>query len=129
MGGAERPPFGFAVDAARGAARAARFATPHGTVETPAFMAVGTTSVRTLESAADADGRVRPGSGDTALFIRPPYRARAVDRVVTNFHLPKSTLVMLVAAFAGYELTMHAYQEAVREGYRFYSYGDAMVIL
>lgn len=91
--------------------------------------AVGTTSVRTLESAAGADGRVRAASGDTALFIRPPYAFRAVDRLVTNFHLPRSTLVMLVAAFAGYALTMHAYQEAVREGYRFYSYGDAMVVL
>jgi S-adenosylmethionine:tRNA ribosyltransferase-isomerase len=91
--------------------------------------AVGTTSVRTLESAADDAGRVRAGSGDTALFIRPGYRWKAVDRVVTNFHLPKSTLLMLVAAFAGYELTMHAYAEAVREGYRFYSYGDAMCVL
>ena len=91
--------------------------------------AVGPTSVRTLESAAAADGRVRPGSGDTALFIRPPYAYRAVDRIVTNFHLPRSTLLMLVAAFAGYDLTMHAYREAVRAGYRFYSYGDAMVIL
>jgi S-adenosylmethionine:tRNA ribosyltransferase-isomerase len=91
--------------------------------------AVGTTSVRTLESAADADGRVRAGSGDTALFIRPPYRFRAVDALVTNFHLPRSTLLMLVAAFAGYELTMRAYAEAVREGYRFYSYGDAMAIV
>jgi len=91
--------------------------------------AVGTTSVRTLESAADAGGCVRPGSGDTALFIRPPYRFRAVDALVTNFHLPKSTLVMLVAALAGYELTMHAYAEAVRERYRFYSYGDAMAVV
>jgi S-adenosylmethionine:tRNA ribosyltransferase-isomerase len=91
--------------------------------------AVGTTSVRTLESAADDGGCVRPGSGDTALFIRPPYRFRAVDALVTNFHLPKSTLVMLVAAFAGYELTMHAYAEAVRERYRFYSYGDAMCVV
>jgi S-adenosylmethionine:tRNA ribosyltransferase-isomerase len=91
--------------------------------------AVGTTSARTLESAADPDGRVRAGSRDTALFIRPGYAFRAVDRLVTNFHLPRSTLLMLVAAFAGYELTMHAYREAVRERYRFYSYGDAMVIL
>jgi S-adenosylmethionine:tRNA ribosyltransferase-isomerase len=91
--------------------------------------AVGTTSVRTLESAADDAGRVQPGSGDTALFIRPGYRWKAVDRIVTNFHLPRSTLMMLVAAFAGYELTMHAYAEAVREGYRFYSYGDAMAIV
>ena len=91
--------------------------------------AVGTTSARTLESAADPDGHVRAESRDTALFIRPGYAFRAVDRLVTNFHLPRSTLVMLVAAFAGYELTMHAYREAVRERYRFYSYGDAMVIL
>ena len=91
--------------------------------------AVGTTSVRTLESAAGADGRVRAASGDTALFIRPPYTFRAVDRLVTNFHLPRSTLLMLVAAFAGYALTMHAYAEAVRERYRFYSYGDAMVVV
>jgi S-adenosylmethionine:tRNA ribosyltransferase-isomerase len=91
--------------------------------------AVGTTSVRTLESAADASGRLHAGSGDTAIFIRPPYTWRAVDRLVTNFHLPKSTLVMLVAALAGYELTMHAYAEAVRARYRFYSYGDAMAIV
>ena len=91
--------------------------------------AVGTTSVRTLESAAAATGRVRAGDGETRLFIRPPYAFRAVDRVVTNFHLPRSTLLMLVAAFAGYELAMHAYREAVRLGYRFYSYGDAMVVL
>jgi S-adenosylmethionine:tRNA ribosyltransferase-isomerase len=87
------------------------------------------TSVRTLESAAGDDGRVRAGSGDTRLFIRPGLPWKAVDRVVTNFHLPRSTLLMLVAAFAGYELTMHAYAEAVREGYRFYSYGDAMLLL
>jgi S-adenosylmethionine:tRNA ribosyltransferase-isomerase len=91
--------------------------------------AVGTTSLRTLESAAAADGTVAAGARETALFIRPPYAFRAVDHLVTNFHLPRSTLVMLVAAFAGYELTMHAYAEAVRERYRFYSYGDAMVIL
>jgi S-adenosylmethionine:tRNA ribosyltransferase-isomerase len=91
--------------------------------------AVGTTSVRTLESAADSDGVVHPGSGDTRIFIRPPYRFRAVDRLITNFHLPRSTLVMLVAAFAGYELTMRAYHTAIDEGYRFYSYGDAMVVV
>jgi S-adenosylmethionine:tRNA ribosyltransferase-isomerase len=89
--------------------------------------AVGTTSVRTLESAALDDGTIRAGSGDTRIFIRPPYRFRAVDRIVTNFHLPKSTLIMLVAAFAGYDLTMRAYAQAIAEGYRFYSYGDAMV--
>lgn len=91
--------------------------------------AVGTTSVRTLESAATEDGVVHAGEADTRIFIRPPYRFRAVDRLVTNFHLPKSTLIMLVAAFAGYELTMRAYREAVEQRYRFYSYGDAMVVL
>jgi S-adenosylmethionine:tRNA ribosyltransferase-isomerase len=94
-----------------------------------AVWAVGTTTVRTLESAADAEGHLRATSGDTALFIRPPFRFRVVDRMLTNFHLPRSTLLMLVAAFAGYELTMRAYREAIRERYRFYSYGDAMVIL
>jgi len=94
-----------------------------------AVWAVGTTSVRTLESAADEHDVVRAGSGETRIFIRPPYRFRAVDRLVTNFHLPRSTLIMLVAAFAGYELTMRAYHTAVESGYRFYSYGDAMVIV
>jgi len=91
--------------------------------------AVGTTVVRTLESAVGEDARVRPGAGDTSLFIRPPFRFRAVDRLVTNFHLPRSTLLMLVASFAGFEKTMAAYRAAVEGGYRFYSYGDAMVIL
>jgi S-adenosylmethionine:tRNA ribosyltransferase-isomerase len=91
--------------------------------------AVGTTSVRTLESAANVDGTIRPGEGETRIFIRPPFPFRAVDRIVTNFHLPRSTLIMLVAAFAGYELTMRAYRAAVDEGYRFYSYGDAMVVV
>ena len=91
--------------------------------------AVGTTSMRTLESAANPDGSVRAEARETALFIRPPYEFRVVDRLITNFHLPRSTLLMLVAAFAGYELTMHAYAEAVREGYRFFSYGDAMVVV
>lgn len=91
--------------------------------------AVGTTSVRTLESAVGEDGRFREKSGETNIFIRPPYRFRAVDRLITNFHLPRSTLVMLVAAFAGYELTMRAYQEAIAERYRLYSYGDAMAII
>ncbi|MEP7381039.1 MAG: tRNA preQ1(34) S-adenosylmethionine ribosyltransferase-isomerase QueA [Gemmatimonadota bacterium] len=90
--------------------------------------AVGTTSVRTLESRAAADGRLVPGEGETAIFIHPPYTFRAVDRLVTNFHLPRSSLLMLVAAFAGYEFIMDAYRTAVRMGYRFYSYGDAMVI-
>jgi S-adenosylmethionine:tRNA ribosyltransferase-isomerase len=91
--------------------------------------AVGTTSVRTLESAAEPDGTIRAGEAQTRIFIRPPYRFRVVDRLVTNFHLPRSTLIMLVAAFAGYDLTMRAYRTAVDEGYRFYSYGDAMAIL
>ena len=91
--------------------------------------AVGTTSVRTLESAAAAGLPFVESSGDTRMFIRPPYAFRVVDRMVTNFHLPRSTLIMLVAAFAGHELTMKAYQAAVRERYRFFSYGDAMVIL
>lgn len=91
--------------------------------------AVGTTSVRTLESNADAHGRFHAAEGETSIFIYPPYTFRAVDHLVTNFHLPRSTLLMLVAAFAGYELIMDAYRTAVREGYRFYSYGDAMVIL
>ena len=91
--------------------------------------AVGTTTVRTLESIADEHGHVRAGDGETSIFIRPPFRFRAVDHLVTNFHLPRSTLMMLVAAFAGFDLTMHAYREAVARGYRFYSYGDAMVIL
>lgn len=91
--------------------------------------AVGTTTCRTLESAAADDGTVAAGAAETRIYIRPPYRFRAVDRLITNFHLPRSTLIMLVAAFAGYELTMRAYQEAIREGYRFYSYGDAMAVI
>ena len=91
--------------------------------------AVGTTSVRTLESAVRAEGTFAPASGETRIFIRPPYEFRAVDKLITNFHLPRSTLIMLVAAFAGYDLTMRAYRTALEEGYRFYSYGDAMAIL
>jgi S-adenosylmethionine:tRNA ribosyltransferase-isomerase len=91
--------------------------------------AVGTTTVRTLETVAGDDGRIRDGEGETRIFIRPGHRFRAVDRMVTNFHLPRSTLIMLVAAFAGYELTMRAYREAVAARYRFYSYGDAMAII
>ncbi len=94
-----------------------------------AVWAVGTTSCRALESAARDDGSLPAGAADTDIFIRPPYRFRMVDRLITNFHLPKSTLVMLVAAFAGYELTMRAYQEAIDARYRFYSYGDAMLII
>ena len=94
-----------------------------------AVWAVGTTSCRALESAATADGALPAGEAETSIFIRPPYRFKLVDRLITNFHLPKSTLVMLVAAFAGYELTMRAYKEAIDEKYRFYSYGDAMLVL
>ena len=90
--------------------------------------AVGTTTARTLESAALEAGHVTAGSGETRLFIRPPFAWKAVDRLITNFHLPRSTLLMLVAAFAGYDLTMRAYREAVDAGYRFFSYGDAMLV-
>lgn len=91
-------------------------------------VAVGTTSVRVLESAA-ASGTLRPFRGETNLFIRPPYRFRGVDALMTNFHLPRSTLLVLVSAFAGRDLIRHAYEEAIRERYRFFSYGDAMLIL
>ena len=90
-------------------------------------IAVGTTSLRTLE-AASAGGALRAGSGDTDIFIYPGYRFRAVDALVTNFHLPRSTLLMLVSALAGRDRILAAYREAVREGYRFFSYGDAMFI-
>jgi S-adenosylmethionine:tRNA ribosyltransferase-isomerase len=89
------------------------------------IVAVGTTSARLLESAADADGRIRPFAGETSLFIVPPYRFRAVDVLLTNFHLPRSTLLMLVSAFSGRERMLAAYRHAVAAGYRFYSYGDA----
>jgi S-adenosylmethionine:tRNA ribosyltransferase-isomerase len=90
-------------------------------------VAVGTTVVRTLESLADESG-LRAGSGETALFITPGFRFQVIDALVTNFHLPKSTLVMLVSAFLGRERTLAAYAEAVRERYRFFSYGDSMFI-
>lgn len=90
--------------------------------------AVGTTAVRTLESAI-SDGRFEAVSGETEIFIRPGYEFKAVDRLLTNFHLPRSTLLMLVAAFAGYEFAMEGYREAIDERYRFYSYGDAMLVL
>jgi S-adenosylmethionine:tRNA ribosyltransferase-isomerase len=104
-------------------------------------IAVGTTSVRTLEAAAQRaeslraegalapDASVAPMEGRTDIFIQPGYRFRAVDALITNFHLPRSTLIVLVSAFAGRDLILHAYEEAVREGYRFYSFGDAMLIL
>ncbi len=91
--------------------------------------AVGTTVVRALESAASSDGTVRAGTGETALMITPGYRFRVVDRLITNFHLPRSTLLMLVSAFSGHAVAMAAYRHAVAQRYRFYSYGDAMVIL
>jgi len=91
-------------------------------------VAVGTTVVRTLESAADADGVVRAGSGETGLFITPGYRFRVVDALLTNFHLPKSTLLVLVCAFAGYRRMLAAYQAAIAGRYRFFSYGDAMFL-
>ena len=90
-------------------------------------VAVGTTSVRSLETAA-ASGELRPFRGDSRLFIRPGYRFRVVDAMITNFHLPESTLLMLVCAFAGYEQVMAAYRHAVAERYRFFSYGDAMLL-
>ncbi len=94
-----------------------------------AIVAVGTTSVRVLETVADRNGTVRAGEGWTDKFIYPPYQFQSVDRMITNFHLPQSTLLMLVCAFGGYDLMMKAYQEAVKQKYRFYSYGDSMIIL
>ena len=90
-------------------------------------VAVGTTSVRALESAA-CEGEIRPYVGDTRLFITPGYRFRVVDALVTNFHLPESTLLMLVCAFAGTERMKRAYAQAIATGYRFYSYGDACLL-
>jgi S-adenosylmethionine:tRNA ribosyltransferase-isomerase len=90
-------------------------------------VAVGTTSVRCLETAA-AGGHLAPYRGDTRLFIRPGYEFRVTQALLTNFHLPESTLLMLVCAFAGYERTMAAYRHAVEAGYRFFSYGDAMFL-
>jgi S-adenosylmethionine:tRNA ribosyltransferase-isomerase len=92
-------------------------------------VAVGTTTTRALEAAVDPDGALRPGAGRTDLFIRPGHTFRAVDALITNFHLPRSSLLMLVAALAGRELTLAAYRHAVAERYRFYSYGDAMLIV
>lgn len=92
------------------------------------IVAVGTTALRLLESAARADGSIAPFSGDTAIFITPGYRFRAADILMTNFHLPRSTLFMLVGAFSGLDCMQAAYAHAVREGYRFYSYGDASLL-
>lgn len=90
---------------------------------------VGTTSCRTVESAADENGVVHPGSGDTSIFIYPGYRFKVLDALITNFHLPESTLMMLVSALAGRDNIMAAYEEAVKERYRFFSFGDAMLII
>ena len=90
---------------------------------------IGTTVVRTLESAVSADGSLRPTSGETSLYITPGYTFRVIDAILTNFHLPRTTLVMLVAAFIGLDRLRDLYAEAVRDHYRFYSYGDAMLIL
>ena len=91
-------------------------------------VAIGTTTTRTLESATRPDG-LKPFVGETGLYIHPPFEFRVVDALVTNFHLPRTTLLLLVGAFAGSELLRTAYEEAIRERYRFYSYGDAMLIL
>ena len=93
------------------------------------IIAVGTTSSRVLESVSDAEGRVHAISGETGIFIYPGYKFKAVDALITNFHLPESTLIMLVSALAGKENVMNAYEEAVREKYRFFSFGDAMLIV
>ena len=93
------------------------------------LIAVGTTSLRLLESAADEDGRVRPFEGDTAIFITPGYRFKAIDGLITNFHLPRSTLFMLVSALMGLEVMKSAYAHAIDGGYRFYSYGDASLLI
>lgn len=89
------------------------------------IIAVGTTSCRTLESIADENGVVHAGSGNTEIFIKPGYRFKAVDALITNFHLPESTLLMLISAFCSREEIMRVYEHAVRERYRFFSFGDA----
>lgn len=93
------------------------------------IVAVGTTTVRVLESVQRSFGKIQAGDGETNIFIYPPFPFRVVDVLLTNFHLPRSTLLMLVSAFAGREFSLHAYEEAVRERYRFFSYGDCMLIL
>ena len=93
------------------------------------IICVGTTSCRTVESAADDKGKVHAGSGNTEIFIYPGYHFKVLDALITNFHLPESTLVMLVSALAGRENVLAAYREAVRERYRFFSFGDAMLVV
>lgn len=92
-------------------------------------VAVGTTSLKTVESSVTASNRLKPSSGWTDKFIIPPYEFKIANALITNFHLPESTLLMTTAAFGGYDLIMKAYKEAVKEKYRFFSYGDAMLIL
>ena len=92
-------------------------------------IAVGTTSCRTLESVAGLYGEIKACSGDTGIFIYPSYEFKCIDGLITNFHLPESTLIMLVSAFAGYDNTMASYKQAVEEKYRFFSFGDAMLIV
>ena len=92
-------------------------------------IAVGTTSVRTLESVADDNGMLKACSGNTQIFIYPPYKFKCVDALITNFHLPESTLIMLVSALMGRENTLNVYEQAIREGYRFFSFGDAMFVV
>jgi len=124
-------------DVAEHRMHAERYEVPAGTAEQVnraraegrRIIAVGTTSVRALETAVRSDGKVQDGAGSSELFITPGYRFQVVSGMVTNFHLPKSTLLMLVAALAGRESVLSAYREAVRQRYRFFSYGDAMLIL
>jgi S-adenosylmethionine:tRNA ribosyltransferase-isomerase len=92
------------------------------------IVAVGSTALRTLESAAAEDGRLKAFAGETSIFITPGYRFKAVDLMMTNFHLPRSTLFMLVSAFSGLETMQRAYRHAIETGYRFYSYGDACLL-
>ena len=92
------------------------------------IIAVGTTSVRVLESCVDEEGKIIPQKKETQIFIYPSYKFKVVDALITNFHLPESTLIMLVSAFAGYENTMKIYHHAVENRYRFFSFGDAMFI-
>ncbi|HYM20339.1 MAG TPA: tRNA preQ1(34) S-adenosylmethionine ribosyltransferase-isomerase QueA [Candidatus Kapabacteria bacterium] len=93
------------------------------------IVAVGTTAARTLETVANSDGIINTGSGETSIFIYPPYKFKAVDALLTNFHQPKSTLLMMISAFSGYENVMKAYKHVIKERYRFLSYGDAMLII
>ena len=107
---------------------ARRFFTLIEELDSDAWLSAKDAFVRTLEACASPDGEVASGRGDCSLFIYPGYRFRAVDAMITNFHLPRSTLLMLVSAFAGRERILAAYREAIESEYRFYSYGDAMLI-